>query len=285
MSLTDRAASETKPSICADAMSRRNRPRSCGKIRSCALFGDGRRLAAVALGLVLMAGVATAQTGTAGETEAAVLNSPVMVEVVKIIPSLFWLVLAIIIVAIFYRPIRSQLIPLVSGLKIGGIECSFVREAIEASVALAKKHPRWQVQVSDDAAQVVMTRASRNMALLQNTKILWVDDVPDNNFNEIKMLHQLRMDVETAKSTDEAVARLAKQKYDIVLSDLSRDGDATAGLQMLDVLRAAYPGLPVVFYVGDYQAEKGIPPFAFGLTNRPDELLHIVLDVVERQKG
>jgi CheY-like chemotaxis protein len=213
------------------------------------------------------------------------LTEQVVIELVKILPSVFWLIVAIIVVAIFYRPIRNQLLPLVTGLKIGGIECSFVREGIQAAVALAQKHKTWAVQVSDEEASLVMERASRNLSRLQRAKILWVDDNPENNFNEIKMLHQLRSDVETAKSTDEALALIAEKKdVDIVLSDLKRGDDPTAGLSMLETLRRSHPSLPVIFYVGEFDPGRGLPPFAFGLTNRPDELLHLILDVLARRK-
>ena len=38
----------------------------------------------------------------------------------------------------------------------------------------------------------------------------------------------------------------------------------------------------MIFYVGSLDKEKGTPPGAFGITNRPDELTHCVLDVLER---
>ena len=222
---------------------------------------------------------------TAATGGGTLLTEPVLLELVKILPSIFWLIVAIIVVAIFYRPIRNQLLPLVTGLKIGGIECSFVREGIQAAVALAQKHKNWQVQVSDEEASLVMERAARNLGRLQRAKILWVDDSPENNFNEIKMLHQLRSDVETAKSTEEALAHLAEKKdVDIVLSDLKRGDDPTAGLSMLEGLRKSHPDLPVIFYVGEVDRARGVPPFAFGLTNLPSELLHLILDVLERRK-
>jgi CheY-like chemotaxis protein len=283
MSSMGRGRSVRTRSIYADPINRGRKSRSRSTVRRGVSLARVGGFAGVSLVLVLTAREAAAQAGASGGIEGALLNSPVMVEVVKIIPSVFWLVLAFVVISIFYKPIRNQLLPLVSGLKVGGIECSFVREAIEASVALAKKQPRWQVQVSDDEARIVMNRAARNLESLQNAKILWVDDFPENNFNEIKMLHQLRTDVETSKSTDDALERMAKQNYTLVLSDLKRNGDATAGLKMLERLKIAHPELPVIFYVGEYQAEKGVPPFAFGLTNRPDELLHLVLDVVERR--
>jgi hypothetical protein len=40
----------------------------------------------------------------------------------------------------------------------------------------------------------------------------------------------------------------------------------------------------VIFYVGEPDPKKGTPVYAFGLTNRPDELVHLVLDILERKK-
>ena len=41
---------------------------------------------------------------------------------------------------------------------------------------------------------------------------------------------------------------------------------------------------PVIFYIGIFDPKLGIPGGAFGITNRPDELLHLVLDALERKK-
>ena len=41
----------------------------------------------------------------------------------------------------------------------------------------------------------------------------------------------------------------------------------------------------VLFYVADLDSRRGTPPFAFGITSRPDALLHFALDVIERQRS
>ena len=55
-----------------------------------------------------------------------------------------------------------------------------------------------------------------------------------------------------------------------------RGDDPTAGLSMLEGLRKSHPDLPVIFYVGEVDRARGVPPFAFGLTNLPNELLHLI---------
>jgi hypothetical protein len=40
--------------------------------------------------------------------------------------------------------------------------------------------------------------------------------------------------------------------------------------------------IPPIFYMGLFEPDKGIPPRAFGATNRPDEFLHLTQDALER---
>ena len=179
----------------------------------------------------------------------------------------------------FSRNIRLN-IPIVSAAMDTVTESTMaIAIAQEGGIGVIHKN----MSIEEQASQV-MDRASRHLGLLQKAKILWVDDQPENNFNEIKMLHQLRSDVETARSTEEALEMLEKQTFDIVLSDLKRGDDAAAGLAMLDRLKTTRPTLPVIFYVGTFEPARGVPPHAFGLTNRPDEMLHLILDILERHK-
>ena len=40
--------------------------------------------------------------------------------------------------------------------------------------------------------------------------------------------------------------------------------------------------MPLIFYVSVRDEEKPLPVGAFGLTNRPDVLVHLVIDALER---
>ncbi len=97
------------------------------------------------------------------------------------------------------------------------------------------------------------------------------------------MFRQLKADVDTAKRTDEALSMLQKGNYDLVLSDMKRADDDTAGLTLLKHLPKKQH-TPVIFYIGILDPSKDIPAQAFGITNRPDELLHLTLDALERRK-
>ena len=65
---------------------------------------------------------------------------------------------------------------------------------------------------------------------------------------------------------------------------MARGDEATAGLKFLEQFRKEDKTTPVIFYVGVFAPEKGVPVQAFGITNRPDELLHLILDALERKK-
>lgn len=41
---------------------------------------------------------------------------------------------------------------------------------------------------------------------------------------------------------------------------------------------------PTVFYASAIDWDRGTPPYAFGITNRVDHLLHYVMDIAERGK-
>jgi CheY-like chemotaxis protein len=205
-------------------------------------------------------------------------------ELIKIIPSILWFLLLLVVVILFYKPIREDVIPHLTGFKALGVELSFVKEFIDAAIDLAEKSPQWKVEVSPQDKERVLRRARQHLDLLADALILWVDDHPENNLNERKMFRQLKAEVDTAKSTEEALSMLRRGNYDLVLSDISRGDDASAGLKLVAQLYQEKP-TPVIFYIGVIDPAKGVPPYTFGVTNRPDELLHLTLDALERRKG
>ncbi len=119
--------------------------------------------------------------------------------------------------------------------------------------------------------------------VFKSAKFLWVDDVPENNLNERQMFQQLGAVIDVSKSTDDALKILGRAEYDLVISDMTRDGCPTAGLDLLARVRASRNRTPLVFYLGVIDETKGVPAGAFGLTNRPDELLHLTVDGLARR--
>jgi len=206
------------------------------------------------------------------------------IEVIKLIPSFLWFLLVVIVIIKFYKPVRYELLPKVSDIKAMGVEFSFIKNSIDAALELADKNPKWKIEVPEAAKKNVLNRAKEHFNVFQNATILWIDDNPENNLNEWRMFLQLNVKIELAKSTESALEMLHQKKYDVIISDMARTDEDDAGLRFLIKFRKVDETTPVIFYIGTYDPKLGKPIGAFGITNRPDELLHLVLDALERKK-
>jgi CheY-like chemotaxis protein len=129
----------------------------------------------------------------------------------------------------------------------------------------------------------VARRARVVQSLLRGSHVLWIDDIPGNNLYERTVLSSLGVTVDLALSTSEGIYMQGRLKYDVIISDMHRDGDSAAGLIFLKLLREKRLMTPVIYYVGGLDPSRSTPDGAFAITNRPDELLHYVFDVLERR--
>ncbi len=118
---------------------------------------------------------------------------------------------------------------------------------------------------------------------LKGASVLWVDDVPANNTYEQRTLAALGIAVDLAVSTSEALVKVGRSTYDLILSDMARERP-DAGLILLQRLRESGCRAEVVFYIGRVDASRRTPVGAFGITDRPEPLLHYVFDVLERRR-
>lgn len=139
---------------------------------------------------------------------------------------------------------------------------------------------------SPDLARMpsVARRAGVVGPLLRDSHVLWVDDTTTNNLYERTILRSFGISIDLALSTDEALYMANHTKYDLILSDMNRADNPAAGIELMDALLRRSANTPVVYYVGKLDRTQGTPVGAFGITNRPDELLHYVFDVLERRE-
>src|SRR5262245_5048067 len=89
--------------------------------------------------------------------------------------------------------------------------------------------------------------------------ILWVDDNPKNNSLLIGYLNKLKIEVITALTNDEAMARLKLNKFDRIITDLSRIEDGinleSAGIDLVRKVKRIHPDIPVVIYCSEPASE------------------------------
>lgn len=79
-------------------------------------------------------------------------------------------------------------------------------------------------------------------------RILWVDDHPENNVREKRFLEQNRLAVYNVTTSDEALKLLAMYRYDAVVSDMGRNGNPLAGLELVETMRERGDHTPFYLY-------------------------------------
>lgn len=109
----------------------------------------------------------------------------------------------------------------------------------------------------------------------------WPRDEYDAYCGPTLTLLQRGADVE---ATEEVLDVLDDAPVDLILSDMNRAANPRAGLELLKQLRQREAAPPLVFYVGQGDPMRPTPIGAFGITDRPDRLLHCVFDVLERRR-
>jgi CheY-like chemotaxis protein len=205
----------------------------------------------------------------------------------------FWVLVAAFALWILRQPLAAA-VGRVAGVEAFGIKLSMSGgAAMNAAIDLWRKEPNWTVEIPVADREAALERANAHRALFEGAEILWVDDRPSNNRNEARMLRSFGALITFAVTTEEALRALGigvdqHQPFDIVISDISRELPApepTAGLTMLPRLREAGYHPPVIFYIGHPDPGTGVPAGAFGVTNRPDQLLQLTIDALSRVRG
>ncbi|MBK9948279.1 MAG: response regulator [Nitrospira sp.] len=139
-----------------------------------------------------------------------------------------------------------------------------------------------QVPISIDQSNEIARLAYSRRPEVQESRILWVDDNPENNNGERNFLSQLGILVDLARSTSDGLVSIDTKAYDIVITDMVRGWDRNAGKSLFEGIKAKHKSLPTIFYTNK---NYDMPDGAFGLTTRPDELVKLVLDALRNHRS
>jgi CheY-like chemotaxis protein len=137
---------------------------------------------------------------------------------------------------------------------------------------------------SGQITQVAESAAKANVA---NSRVLWVDDNPDNNVYEMNALEALGVRFDTVTSTKEALERLTSSKYQLVITDYARRDDPKGGETLLADLHNIKDAPPLIIYSSGWtpEREKDVKAKgAFGETNRPVELFQLAISALQGAK-
>ena len=166
----------------------------------------------------------------------------------------------------------------------------------------------WKKQLEILSTRISMIKLRKDVEATEEVfRILWIDDEckEDEYFkaNELQFIQEtIGADVDTATSSEIANSYLAlnNYNYDLIISDIKRgnqdetdakdsEPETPDGIQFLNGLvakvdRGEITSLPpMIFYISNLDRSRGIPAYAFGITNQITELMHLVADVYERR--
>lgn len=215
------------------------------------------------------------------------------------VASVLWVVVAGVVIWLV-RPVLLTQMDRLTKMSVSptGVTVEFAEAKIAEAQARAGTTPETSA-TGRASRRSVVNRLQRNADLLAKARILWVDDHPENNTPVVDLLRQYGAAVDTPRSNADAEALLRTSRYDVVLSDVARDHEPSVvppGLALADHVRRT-TGQKVVLFTARFDPAK-IPGMTdaerlgvvvqaqesvFAITNRMDDALHLVLDLVERR--
>ncbi|CAB3805624.1 hypothetical protein LMG28138_05696 [Pararobbsia alpina] len=197
-------------------------------------------------------------------------------DFLPILPSLIWV--TIVLALLFWLGDWGLKSFLSRATKIGvaGLE-------IELSAGITGAAAERHIDVPAKERDRIVRRLENAKSYFERARVLWIDDIPDGNQKELQILVSLGSIVDLARDDEVAREKLQTGVYDIVLSDMARGDNPDAGLGLIDEICAAVLTPKLIFYVGDPNRTR--PTHAFGLTTKPDELFHLIVDALERRRG
>lgn len=214
------------------------------------------------------------------------------------IAALLWVVFAFVVIVTLRGILtanRGSLTKL--GLGPSGVTIEFAQAKL--TEALSSSDEQTKNAVGDVAKQSVIERLQRNSDLLRRARILWVDDHPENNYPVVELLRRYGAGVDTPRSNEAALKLLRANRYDVVISDVGRDNEGAEsnlmGVHLAEQVFSGWGMKTLLFTArfnpatlpGATDAERlslveQVQRTVFATTNRMDEALHYILDMLER---
>jgi len=111
--------------------------------------------------------------------------------------------------------------------------------------------------------------------------VLWVDDNPANNELVVRTLKKLRLNVEQATSTEEALAEMQHRRFDLVISDMGRGRDMRAGYGLLKAIRGRGSRVPFLIFSSSDKPEFRKEAAILGAQLSTNDMLELIAHVIK----
>ncbi|MGC3000611.1 response regulator [Streptomyces sp. G35A] len=170
------------------------------------------------------------------------------------------------------------MVPRLTAVRALGVEIELAGELLDRAQSQS------EAPVTAAARRTALGRLEHAADVLHGGRILWVDDHPEGNASLVELFRSAGMDVDVTTSTEEAAPLFRRRPYDVIISDIDRGGDGQAGIKMLRLLEQDKVEVPVLIYTGSFDPERGVDRRIFAATIAPVELVHYVIDLMERAR-
>lgn len=215
-------------------------------------------------------------------------------ELVKIVPAVLWVVLALYALSVFRDPILTALSRQeVTKIGVPIFQIEFARQEIaQIERPSAPKTP--------EEFKPFEERIKRDFPKISGANVLWVDNHPEENIREIQAFAALGVRFDIAHNTADGMKMVNRgTSYDLIITDMDRRDDGgnvydcfklgDVKSQGCEFIHQLYSQLhdrmpPTIIYMMGYDPSIGTPSYAFGITDRVDHFVQLVLDALERRK-
>ena len=96
-------------------------------------------------------------------------------------------------------------------------------------------------------------------------KVLIIDDEMSIRQTLARILHHAGLEATTAENGEQGLAYLESTSFDLVFLDVRMPG--LAGLEVLEIIRVRYPGLPVVLFTAQPDLNSAVEALRHGATD------------------
>jgi len=179
----------------------------------------------------------------------------------KLIASLASLAWPVAFAIVFYKLIEP-----IKNLIESARSRKFTIKVAGSELSMDEASEQQRLMISDLQAKVAeiekKTNASKIPELAANPelqrshkRILWVDDRPSNNSYLAATIKDRGASVAIARSTEEALARIRREEFDIVISDMGRPEGDQAGLDLTREIKKMERDLPIYIFCGGWAAK------------------------------
>jgi CheY-like chemotaxis protein len=172
----------------------------------------------------------------------------------------------------------------IQSVQVGPLNFRMQEAAVEAAATAARD---WQAKSPSQKVDVPRIRATIEKAFspavadnLIGKSILWVDDNPQNNLLAVRALTKLQLEIEQVTSTEFGLAAMQRRHFDLIISDMGRGDNMTAGYELLAAVRAKNPSVPFLIFASADTPEYRRDAKARGAQLSTNDMLELIDTVV-----